>query len=720
MSRPFLSVVVPAFNEGQHIDDCISRLRGALDGFGIGWEIVVSDDGSGDATADAVRAWAVREPRVRLVTGPHLGKGGAVRRGLLAAAGEWRFIADADLSMPPAQIADFLELIRRDPAADLVIGSREAPGARRIGEPPLRRVIGRLFNWAVRLVAVPGLRDTQCGFKLLSARAAETLAPRMRVDGFAFDVELLLLARLAGFTVREVGITWHCRQDSRVTIGRGAAAFADVAAIRWRAWQHGLGDDGLDPAPPARLGPLTVTAWAYVMGAVFAAAFGYDLWRMPIQVYDAVGEILDSQRWDSALHAFVDSLSNPGYLRPLRLAQIKLLFDLSGGHYWLAYRGFHVLLLSAALLLFVRALRVRTTADLAAAAVALTVFTGLHTFRGGVQEAFPVNHFLEMVVFCLAALNLAQSRGGAVVDLAAVALFVVAALILESGLLVLVVLVAARLAGCRGVSGRGLAGVGLCVAGYAYLRFVHLAVGVPGLTERSSGFLFDVLDPPELEQRFGQWPLPFYAYNVLASMMSVLFSEPQSGTFVVTRAYLEGTLYPRYVIAVAVSLVTTAAIVWTGWRYLRGRARPDGHGHLLLVFAAILLGNAVLSFAYTKDEIVGPAGAFYGLASYAALRHWLAAAQRVRPAAAAALVLLLCVCGSGWAVRSLGVHNILMWQAFKQRNDWARLPGLWQRNGEWPTDPRRAELLGVLRRQALEARVGNQPVASWAERVWGD
>ena len=165
-------------------------------------------------------------------------------------------------------------------------------------------------------------------------------------------------------------------------------------------------------------------AAAYALAWVFALALAVDLLWMPVQVGDSLGEILAARSSSSIWTSFTGSFGTEAYLRPLRIAQIKGLFDLAlGSHYWLVYRGFHALLIVAALLLFVRALRVSTVTDLAAAACALVVLVGLHTFRGVVQEAFPINHFLEMVVLCLIALNLTQARPSVWVDVGAVFTF---------------------------------------------------------------------------------------------------------------------------------------------------------------------------------------------------------------------------------------------------------------------------------------------------------
>lgn len=235
MSALDLSVVVPVLNEEDCIESFLQRVSRALDARRLAWEIVVADDGSTDGTVALVEAWMRHEGRVRLLRRPHRGKGSALRDGMLSAQGKWRFMADADLSVAPDDWGAFLDAAQAPVAADLILGSREAPGARRIGEPLRRHLIGRVFNVIVRLFAVPGIHDTQCGFKLLSAAAATRLLPHLTIAGFAFDVELLFLARRCGFRIQEVGVIWTCRTDSRVRLSRGAAAFADIVRIRWRA-----------------------------------------------------------------------------------------------------------------------------------------------------------------------------------------------------------------------------------------------------------------------------------------------------------------------------------------------------------------------------------------------------------------------------------------------------------------------------------------------------
>ena len=234
-SSPILSVVIPAFNEEGTIAETVRDLGGYMDRLGLDWELIVVDDGSADSTVAIVREAAASNRRIRLVRGGRGGKGKAIQRGMLEARGAWRFMADADLAMPPDNLDRFLDAVASPPAPHIVIGSREAPGSLRVGEHWLRHLIGRVFNAHVRLFALPGIMDTQCGFKLFSAEAAEALFPRLTISGFAFDVEVLVMARRAGFDLREIGIVWRGRADSRVAVSRGAAAFGDVLRVRWNA-----------------------------------------------------------------------------------------------------------------------------------------------------------------------------------------------------------------------------------------------------------------------------------------------------------------------------------------------------------------------------------------------------------------------------------------------------------------------------------------------------
>ncbi len=236
MPPPDLSIVVPALNEQRQIPALIERVRTYLTASPWSWELVVIDDGSADQTAAMVEQEGRRDSRVRLVRGERRGKGAAVRRGLLEARGNWRFMADADLAVPIDQLPRFMHALT-DAQADIVIGSREAAGAERVGESAARHALGRVFNAVVQAIALPGIADTQCGFKMLRRSAAERILPLLTIDGFAFDVEMLFIARRAGLRIVEVGVVCQYEPGSRVNPGRGAKAFADVLRIRWNAWR---------------------------------------------------------------------------------------------------------------------------------------------------------------------------------------------------------------------------------------------------------------------------------------------------------------------------------------------------------------------------------------------------------------------------------------------------------------------------------------------------
>ncbi len=226
-----LSIVVPAYNEAARIGLSIQTLLAELPDLDGGWEIRIVDDGSTDDTAAIVAAEAAADARVVLQREPHRGKGGALRAGLLAARGALRFMCDADLSMPPRELPRFLAQVPEK--CDIAIGSREGAGARRVGEPGHRHTMGRIFNALVRASGLASGQDTQCGFKMFTARAVEAIFPYTRIEGWAVDIEMLYLAKLRGLRVGEVPIEWHYRDRSQVSpIADSLRMTRDVLKIR--------------------------------------------------------------------------------------------------------------------------------------------------------------------------------------------------------------------------------------------------------------------------------------------------------------------------------------------------------------------------------------------------------------------------------------------------------------------------------------------------------
>ena len=233
MTQPFLSVVIPAYNEEARIERTLEQVHAYLFLQDYSWEILVSDDGSSDATARLVSHFLEGHTGVRLISLEHRGKGWAVQQGMLSAEGKYRFICDADLSMPFEQVSRFLATEMQH--ADISIGSRELADSRRFGEPEIRHFMGRVFNLIIQVLALSGIRDSQCGFKSFKAETTTVLFERQTLAGFAFDVEILYLARQAGLEVREVPIDWYYREGSKVRPIRDAASMAwDVLKIRWR------------------------------------------------------------------------------------------------------------------------------------------------------------------------------------------------------------------------------------------------------------------------------------------------------------------------------------------------------------------------------------------------------------------------------------------------------------------------------------------------------
>ena len=232
---PFLSLIIPAYNEEQRLPSTLTKIQAFLKDQPYDSEVLVVENGSSDRTAAVAEEYS---PGVRLLRETERGKGRAVRRGMMEAGGNFRFICDADLSMPIEEVNHFLP-----PALDeydIAIASREAAGAVRHNEPAYRHWIGRIFNLLVRTMAVPGFQDTQCGFKCFTADAAESLFPLQRIEGWTFDVESLYIALRLGYRVKEVPINWYYFPGSRVRMVRDSwHMLSDLFRIRSN-WRRGL------------------------------------------------------------------------------------------------------------------------------------------------------------------------------------------------------------------------------------------------------------------------------------------------------------------------------------------------------------------------------------------------------------------------------------------------------------------------------------------------
>lgn len=234
MSTPFLSIVIPAHNEEDRLPRTLGQISSFLEKQSYSSEILVVENGSSDRTFELAQEYALRRPNLTVHHEKQPGKGNAVRRGMLEARGEYRFICDADLSMPIEELQKFLPPVLNN--FDIAIGSREAPGAIRYHEPLYRHFGGRAINLLIRLLILPGLNDTQCGFKCFRAETTEVIFLQQTLTGWSFDIELLYLARQKKLRVKEIPIQWYFDPDSKVNAVRDALRMiGDIFRIHFHA-----------------------------------------------------------------------------------------------------------------------------------------------------------------------------------------------------------------------------------------------------------------------------------------------------------------------------------------------------------------------------------------------------------------------------------------------------------------------------------------------------
>ena len=220
MSQVYLSIIIPAFNEEQRLPTTCASVLSYIKDQPFVSEVLIVENGSQDRTLEIARDFAAQHPEFHVIQIAERGKGRAVQNGMLAARGVYRFMCDADLSMPIEEINLFLP-----PAAkefDVAIGSREAPGSVRFNEPVYRHLGGRIMNNLIRVLALPGLQDTQCGFKCFRASVAEDLFRCQTLPGWSFDIEVLYVARKRGYRITEVPIHWYFNPESKLSAVRDA------------------------------------------------------------------------------------------------------------------------------------------------------------------------------------------------------------------------------------------------------------------------------------------------------------------------------------------------------------------------------------------------------------------------------------------------------------------------------------------------------------------
>ncbi|PIT97968.1 MAG: hypothetical protein COT71_03435 [Candidatus Andersenbacteria bacterium CG10_big_fil_rev_8_21_14_0_10_54_11] len=237
----YLSVVIPAYNEEQRLPPTLQDVAAYLRNQPYGWEIAVVNDGSTDGTADAVRAVAVHEPRIRLLQyGRNRGKGYAVRHGMLHTSGEFRVFMDADNSTTIDHVAQFFPYFEMD--FDVVIGSRDVAGAQiEVHQVWWKERLGDLGNLWIQFWAVPGIEDTQAGFKMFRGAAADDVFSRLTLDRWGFDVEALAVARARGYRIAERPIHWVNDPNSKVPTGAYLQVLREVVQVRLNLWRGAYG-----------------------------------------------------------------------------------------------------------------------------------------------------------------------------------------------------------------------------------------------------------------------------------------------------------------------------------------------------------------------------------------------------------------------------------------------------------------------------------------------
>jgi glycosyltransferase involved in cell wall biosynthesis len=224
LSKPFLSIIIPAYNEEKRLHTSLKKVSEFLQSQSYQAEVIVIENGSKDNTlqiaTEFAKHWNAKHkdssPTIQILKETRRGKGLAVKRGMLAANGEYRFMCDADFSMPVSEINRFFPPALE--ASDIAIASREAPGAIRYNEPSYRHFVGRVFNAMIRILALPGLHDTQCGFKCFRDSIAKDLFSHQTIIGWSFDVEVLYIARTRGYQTIEIPIPWYFNPDSKISV----------------------------------------------------------------------------------------------------------------------------------------------------------------------------------------------------------------------------------------------------------------------------------------------------------------------------------------------------------------------------------------------------------------------------------------------------------------------------------------------------------------------
>lgn len=236
MTPPLLSIIIPAYNEETRLPNTLEQVSNFIQQQTYQSEVLIIENGSSDRTFEIAQDFAHSHPHIQAIHMVDRGKGLAVREGMLRAAGQYHFMCDADLSMPIAEIKRFIPPALKN--FDIAIASREAPGAVRYNEPGYRHWGGRGTNLLIRWFALPGLHDTQCGFKMFRSDITKDIFSHQTITNWSFDIELLYIARLRGYRILEIPIPWYFNSETKLNPVKDALNMAiDIFTIRSNARQ---------------------------------------------------------------------------------------------------------------------------------------------------------------------------------------------------------------------------------------------------------------------------------------------------------------------------------------------------------------------------------------------------------------------------------------------------------------------------------------------------
>ena len=238
MPKPFLSVIIPAYNEAKRLPLTLIDIDKHLDEQEYSYEIVVVNDGSTDATAEIVARFAPLINNLRLINNDeNKGKGAAVRQGMLEAKGLWRLFMDADNS---TSIVEFNKMIPYFKSGyEVVIGSRAVKGSRKMPPQPFyKEILGKMGNWIIQLTLLYGLKDTQCGFKCFSEEAVENIFPLTKINKWGFDAESLALARVLHYKIKEMPVFWVNDARTHVKLKDYLQVLLETVKVRWWLWRN--------------------------------------------------------------------------------------------------------------------------------------------------------------------------------------------------------------------------------------------------------------------------------------------------------------------------------------------------------------------------------------------------------------------------------------------------------------------------------------------------